>query len=265
MAIKSSTPDSANLTTIFLNSNGDGFHLDWKNSRLSDKEKKEAPDAIVRALDCKTHDAVLKFLEGLSDEDKQKVEFWHSHDFEGLFHKPKYPSHYCIKGAAHECTPERMRTFVEQRIVDSNPKIRKSDKLAHLIFASESLKKIDGVLQKADIGVNFWGSRQVFFKRSYDGLISLDRIAREMIKTISEKPSDEKGTKLWSDEEKEVGQRIVTKIQDLYTKSDNRIELKNLITQIISWIREFNWFNSNTPRSFFEEGKDVFDDGGVDF
>lgn len=135
-----------------------------------------------------------------------------------------------------------MKTFVEERIVDTNPEIKKSDRMATLIFA-KGVERSVTLLQDAKVHVNFWGSRTVFFRNSYDGKISLDRVVTEATSHFSN--SDE-GEELLTVEEVATRGALVREVRQLFEQSNEQLECLNVLTRIINWIREFHWFTYDT-------------------
>ncbi len=139
-----------------------------------------------------------------------------------------------------------MRAFVEQRKVDTHPKIAKSDKLATLVFSKFLPQIRDLLTEHAQVHVNFWGQRRVTFGGLYRGSISLDRVAKE-IHAISRRCCDAQDLTLedLTLEDRLAGLDTVRSIEALYKTSDRQLKITNLrtlITRVLNWIREFTFW-----------------------
>lgn len=94
--------------TLYLSKGGESFTLSTENTDT-------IHPYLRKALECKTHQAALKFLQGLYGD--EACETYH-------IHNPKYPKHSTnigfglVKGRAHVCSVDAMITFVKQRIME---------------------------------------------------------------------------------------------------------------------------------------------------
>lgn len=232
------------LGVLCLNRGGDGFRwIDEVTTAGDGKLSVCDRDLKELALMCHTHAQVLAFLALSGEELKDGAcRIRLSHD-----NHPEYLKH-SDKGDYHRCSVPMMRAFVKQRIVDTNPNVKKGDRLKTVIF-SNSLPEMRKLFERASVRVNFWGRREVEFF-DYDGTLSLKCVV-ERIYAIALQKSNE-GIEPMAD--RVAGYAIAQCIQKIYTRSDAQVKAANLFTRMLVWLREFSFF-SKTPRARIEDGE----------
>lgn len=102
-------------SVLYLSKAGDSFvefnHIEDKELRKVNFETDQIDPYFQKSQECKTYLAVIKFLEGLKENNikTDNINFYH-------YHNSKYPDHNLIKGDAHECSIEKMIDFAKMRI-----------------------------------------------------------------------------------------------------------------------------------------------------
>lgn len=118
---------------LCLSSGGDSFSLKLSDNHVFREVNFQTDDVhpyLERATECKTHQAVLEFLNGLTG-DEQCI---YTHE-----HKRKYPSHFInigfglTKVPTHGCSPQKMIKFIKLRIKEKNSLHRYFDKIGKVI------------------------------------------------------------------------------------------------------------------------------------
>ena len=220
--------DQFDQTFICLSAEGDAFTC-WDQGRHIKRGAPRCSILMETALDCTTHHVVLDFLDHYEKSlgDKGNVGLRHTHNF-------KYPSHCCNSGDEHKCSVQRMKAFVEQKIIDSDSKSLVTDLLITLIF-SKSLEEINELLKThSNVRVSYWGRREIYFEdHFYKGSISLDRAAEELRKIASER----RKKRALTTEERIAGLKLVDRIREYYRSSDESID-RMKFTRIFSRMRE---------------------------
>lgn len=135
---------------------------------------------------------------------------------------------------------------------------------------SKALTQVAEVLEDPNtvIKVTFWGERVVEVRNwphedevNIMGLIvwppstrsfSLDDIAAKVW-------TAHVNTRQLSQLDRDVGQKIVKKIQEFYETTDKQIKLENYLTRFFVWLREFSilpytprFYLENSPSSYFK-------------
>lgn len=88
---------------------------------------------------------------------------------------------------------------------------------------TSSFADLDSLVKDANEDISFWGFRYVYVP-GYKGKVHIDALAKK-VNTLVRASFD------FSEEERELGKQIVSKINQLYTANDNR-KKTNLITRI---------------------------------
>lgn len=87
------------------------LYLSSSGNTFTHYEGADTHPCVKKASECKTHQAVLEFVQGLKGD--ENCQLYHDHN-------PKYRAHSSIKGRVHQCPREKMISFVELRIKEKN-------------------------------------------------------------------------------------------------------------------------------------------------
>lgn len=119
---------------LYLSPNGDFFRVAeqaiGQRPKGVDLNSDQIPSDLKKAASCKTHDAVLLFLQSLTPETSKNYEFLHYNNSKHSNHNDPFlckiptgiPGFNIVKGPqdSHECPPKKMIDFVQKQITERN-------------------------------------------------------------------------------------------------------------------------------------------------
>lgn len=105
---------------------------------------------------------------------------------------------------------------------------------------AKNLVEVENLLKSAQGKVSFMGER-VITVYGYSGSFSLNEIAHKTIQASNYRRNANDLTF----HERQAGQNIVNKLEELYKTTDNQLEGENWLTRLLNFIREFSLISYN--------------------
>lgn len=116
--------------------------------------------------------------------------------------------------------------------------------LENKLYGTDSFVDLEPIIEDVEDDISFWGRRYVYIKGETE-TFPIDILAKRIMELMKQAGFE------YIDEERDAGQKIVVKINKIYSDNDKRLEGKWCITRFLCYIIDNTQrFNMNSP--FFQ-------------
>ncbi|CAF23422.1 hypothetical protein [Candidatus Protochlamydia amoebophila] len=103
--------------------------------------------------------------------------------------------------------------------------------LENSLYQTDKFVELEPVIEHVKEGITFWGTRYVYFSESSDRF-HIDILARRVIELM------EKTRFEYTEEERNAGKKIASKINQIYQDNDKRLSRKWFLTRFFCYLQD---------------------------